>query len=111
MCEVVKLGQCCGCENSADGGSIVMMPWKAEIPGHGWGCLECGLANDGATIVLCVGCAEKLECGMEIWDVAQRECRGFPETEGRRELSPLSPLHEHDMSRHFDHLEGLHSGG
>ena len=82
--------------------NIVMMDRKAPIPGHGWGCVVCGLPSDGAIYVACDGCLE-----------ANRNpiyaCRGYPETEGRIYVGDLRGEHEHDLAIH--ETEGEFTGG
>jgi hypothetical protein len=35
---------------------LVFVNRRAPIPGTGWGCIACGLPNDGAVAVLCDMC-------------------------------------------------------
>src|SRR5258708_10863139 len=44
---------CCICDSVDNVTAIVMLDVKGEVPGHGWGCVVCGLASDGASAVLC----------------------------------------------------------
>ena len=73
--------------------AILMLPLKAMVEGHGWGCLVCGLASDGAVAVLCDACMQ-----------ADRQptfaCCGYPGTEGRVPIAELTRPHDHDMTKH-----------
>jgi hypothetical protein len=52
-----NLGKCCGCGIEGDQViNIVMLHYRAPESGKGWGCLQCGLPPDGASLVLCDAC-------------------------------------------------------
>ena len=53
------LGPCCVCEQTGPQViNILMLPFKAPVPGTGWGCIVCGLPFDGAYAVVCDRCLE-----------------------------------------------------
>lgn len=49
---------CCACGAKRKSRNIVMLEQKALTPGKGWGCITCGLPNDGAVAVICDPCAQ-----------------------------------------------------
>jgi len=87
------LGPCCICEAETGARTIVMLPVKGVIPGHGWGCVLCKLPMDGASAVVCDECAGDLESGTKQLRFA---CRGYPATDGRVPIETLTVPHEHD---------------
>ena len=66
---------------------------RAPVPGTGWGCLVCGLPNDGAIAVVCDNC---LEAETEILEV----CHGHPHEGRRMALSVINEPFEHDPAKH-----------
>ena len=50
---------CCACQQKTRSRNIVMLDEKALTPGKGWGCVQCGLSQDGAIAAICDACAEK----------------------------------------------------
>lgn len=90
----IDLGMCCAC-GQADPTvrNIMMLPKRAPHPGTGWGCLVCGLPNDGAVAVVCDAC---LEAKREITEV----CSGFPAENRRAHVKSLIEAFDHDMSKH-----------
>ena len=96
--DAVDLGTCCICRTATGVRNVFLLAYKADIPGHGWGCLICGLAPDGTVAVLCDDCTV-LYRGRK----AQLEyvCRGYPPTEGLLPFAQISPeRHEHDLAKH-----------
>ncbi len=92
------LGPCCACgESGPTVRNVGFLDKKCRVPGHGWGCVQCGLEADGAIIVVCDACAAK---GKDV--VIRWACRGYPGTEGRVPIERLksSPVHRHDLSKH-----------
>ena len=63
-----------------------MLPLKAAVRGHGWGCIVCDLAADGACAVLCDSCIEPYNSGAKRLLVA---CRGWPGRDGRIPIDEL----------------------
>jgi len=57
--ETTDLGSCCGCGTHEGVNNTVMLPYRAPVPGKGWGCFVCGLPLDGAIAVLCDECLTK----------------------------------------------------
>ena len=89
--EETKLGPCCVCETTIGVRNILTLGQKSPTPGHGWGCLQCGLPNDGATAVVCDECLEK---------PLKFACRGYPGKEGRIPIEELAGEMEHDYVMH-----------
>lgn len=89
-----SLGPCCHCER--DGArTILMLPVRNQVPGHGWGCFACDLPLDGASAVLCDDCAPLCALGT----APRFACRGYPATDGRVAFAELSEPFIHDFSR------------
>lgn len=95
--ETSSLGSCCICEAETGARTIVVLAVKNVIRGHGWGCVVCDLACDGASSVVCDGCADDLRARRRQLRFA---CRGYPTTDGRIPIELLTELHEHDMTKH-----------
>jgi len=94
------LGPCCVCEaTGADVRNIIMIHKKAPIAGRGWGCLQCGLPSNGATVILCDLCLTSYQARGEI--ILKYACRGYPAADGRIAYSQLSdePF-DHDLTKH-----------
>jgi hypothetical protein len=112
MCDddAPDFGPCCICGGACDsaagnkdggGGScrnIVMLSRRGAEPGHGWGCVVCGLPLDGAYAVLCDPCLERWHRDNSLLRTA---CAGYP-GDGRRVLIADLPegVFDHDRSRH-----------
>jgi hypothetical protein len=88
------MGPCCICgADDAPIAFVVMLDVKGQVPGHGWGCLVCGLPHDGANAVVCADCA----AGYEKGELALRfACRGYPGEDGRVPIGEVTIPHEHD---------------
>lgn len=57
-----SLGPCCNCGIASPCvRTIVMLDFRAPVPGTGWGCVVCSLPSDGAIAVLCDRCAAEVE--------------------------------------------------
>lgn len=94
MSDALKLGTCCiCCSDGRDVTTVVMLPFKNEVPGHGWGCVVCHLPPDGASAVLCDRCADEYIAGRAKLRFA---CRGYPAEDGRVAFDALAIRHEHD---------------
>lgn len=93
-----EMGPCCRCGKSDEPARcIIMLPFKAPVPGHGWGCVQCGQPQDGAIAVICDRCEDPLfrpDADLR-W-----ACRGFPAKEGRIPYLELAGHHDHDITRH-----------
>lgn len=87
------LGPCCACEKSGPTvRNVIMLDKRAPIAGTGWGCVQCGLAADGAVAVLCDDCL-----GSEPKSV----CRGSPGENMRVSVLTLAPEpFAHDLRKH-----------
>jgi hypothetical protein len=93
------LGRCCVCDK---GGPLVrnvlMFKQVAPVRGTGWGCVVCGLKNDGAVAVVCDPClavmkADKLP--------VKFVCVGAPFRNERLATGDLkTPAFDHDLSKH-----------
>jgi hypothetical protein len=57
--EAPELGPCCSCGTLERVRNIIFFPYRAPIPGKGWGCALCGLAPDGAIAVKCDACVTR----------------------------------------------------
>ena len=103
------LGECCVCRQAGHTvRNIVMLGFKAPVPGTGWGCAVCGLPANGALAVVCDRCAGRFD-RVTLYDV----CYDYPATKKRKAYAsffrngitdrryrvPLEPFH-HDMSKH-----------
>jgi hypothetical protein len=101
-----SLGLCCYCreENAT---TIAMLPFKLPRQHRregAWGCLICGLREEGAMSVFCDECAgflienpdESRDYFLEPW-----VCIGFPQRNMRERIrcDQMEP-HEHDVSVH-----------
>jgi hypothetical protein len=99
MSDVPSLGPCCICERDTAGSvhNVIMLPFRNQVPGHGWGCVVCDMPADGATAVVCDEC-------IELWRSGERDlafaCRGWPGTDGRMPIGELSEVFEHNRARH-----------
>ncbi len=87
------LGMCCICGVREHVTAIIMLDVKNQVPGHGWGCLGCGLPSDGASAVLCETCLPGWQSGKTPLRFA---CRGYPAEDGRVPIAELTVPHLHD---------------
>src|SRR5215831_10114492 len=103
------LGPCCGCGTLVGVNAIVMIKRRCAVPGHGWGCFECGLPRDGACLVLCNACEDRFNQDPDCITVA---CRGYPADEGRIPIAELPEGEfDHDMTKHRERTRfGLDTG-
>lgn len=98
MDDLPNLGPCCMCEGPS-ACNLIMLSRHCAVPGHGWGCLECGLPLDGAYAVSCEACIIRWQQDNSLLTVG---CRGWP-GEGRIPIAELPPgVFDHDLSRHAD---------
>lgn len=93
----VKLGSCCVCESLVGVRNILMLNQKSPVPGHGWGCFQCGLPPDGASAVLCDDCFSAI-----LEKPLRFACVGYPAKDGRIPIEQLSEAHEHDYTKHSE---------
>jgi hypothetical protein len=92
------LGPCCICEGSENVHNIIMLHRRGVVPGHGWGCVTCGLPSDGASAVLCETCLPQWQADESLLKIA---CRGYPKSDGRIPIAELpAEIFDHDHSRH-----------
>lgn len=93
--EGLTLGSCCICLGERNVSTILLLPVKNIVRGHGWGCVTCKLAADGATAVLCSDCFSDYGAGRARLRLA---CSGWAGTEGRVPFESLTEPHAHDMT-------------
>ncbi|MEJ0015675.1 MAG: hypothetical protein WDN25_03765 [Acetobacteraceae bacterium] len=95
----LELGPCCICEREDGVRNLVMLERRCAMPGRGWSCFTCGLPAEGASAVLCDGCAGEWDAGRAALRFA---CRGHPASDGR---VPICELEEgsfrHDQAKHL----------
>lgn len=87
------LGPCCACGGLTGVRNVYMLHQRSPMPGRGWGCLQCGLPNDGAIAVVCDDCHRT---NRPLRDA----CRGWPADDGRIPIEELAGTHEHVMALH-----------
>lgn len=97
----VVLGACCICGGTDNVRTVVMLERPSAVPGHGWGCVICGLPANGAYSVICDACEEPYRADPTILKTA---CRGYP-SEGRIPIAELpdEPF-DHDPAKHADEM-------
>jgi len=98
----LDLGPCCACQRAAST-KVVMLEILSPTPGHGWGCIDCGLPPNGAIAVVCDDCFRDQRRLLYV-------CTGFPGTEGRTHWSAMKQeAFLHDQSKHAP--EDFEDGG
>lgn len=98
MSDDIDLGGCCACRKRGPAvRNIMTLPFRSPTPGFGWGCIVCGLPNDGAVAVLCDAC---LKADAPIRDV----CHGYPKENRRTARESLKEAFDHDMRFHAGEL-------
>lgn len=93
--DTYDLGTCCVCEGTENIRNILMLDKRAPMPGRGWGCVVCGLLQDGASAVVCDDCLEK---------PLKWACRGYPGIDGRIRIEELTESFHHNYRYHADEL-------
>ena len=88
------LATCCSCgKTGIDVNNILILNFEGPVPGHGWGCVECGLEPNGAVAIQCNECFDKKAKLLNVFN-------GFPD-EG---LFPIDQLekkpHHHILAKH-----------
>ena len=106
----LNLGNCCICEKGAPEVkvcNIVMLDLRVPLQhrGRGWGCVQCGLAMEGAVAVLCDPCLDKHVAGAAI----KLACLGSPADNVRIPIGELKEKFEHDMAKHPEENYGYRS--
>jgi hypothetical protein len=89
-----NLGTCCCCGGTAGVRNIMMLPFRAPVPGKGWGCCVCHLPMDGAFYVACDRCLDRSAQPREV-------VSGYPKDGVRVSIDSLS-------SEPFEHRPGFH---
>jgi hypothetical protein len=96
-----NLGPCCICERKDSTVRVLwMLPFRSPY-GHGWGCVQCGLAAEGASAVICDECADANPTEKDL----KFFCRPSSTSDYTRGRAPISELDgqpewKHDMARH-----------
>lgn len=98
MSDDLNLGACCEC-GERDCHNVMMLDFKAPIPGTGWGCVVCKLPQDGAVAVLCNSCMETVNRENR---TPRLVCVGYP-YKNVRETAPVG-----EKRVHFDHVRQRH---
>ncbi len=91
-----QLGACCACRLfKPDVRNVVCLSFKAPVAGTGWGCVQCGLALDGAVAVICDDC-------LEMAAPLQELCHSFPADRQRAAYTTYAggERHHHRLERH-----------
>lgn len=90
-----KLGSCCACGGNERVHNILLYEFKAPIAGKGWGCVVCGLPEDGAVAVVCDDC---FAANREVRYV----CAGYPKQNARVPIVDVrqGARHAHDLTKH-----------
>ena len=93
--ETLDLGSCCCCGKvNATVRNVIMLPRRAPVPGTGWGCVLCGLPQDGAVYIACDRCVKN-------GNPPSWVCHGMGLTKGRSSIAELSPdVFEHNLEKH-----------
>jgi hypothetical protein len=90
------LGKCCGCGIEGDKvRNIVALHYRAPEAGKGWGCFQCGLPPDGASVVLCDTCLDAQRYETIVVGYAGENNR-MPYDDFMKTAQPF----DHDMSKH-----------
>lgn len=98
MSDDLDLGPCCICERAgADVRNIMMLNKQAPQAGTGWGCVVCGLPNDGAVAVVCDAC---IGDGTDVESRLRFVIAGYASEHQRVPIAQLSGMHEHDRAQH-----------
>jgi hypothetical protein len=72
----------------------------APVPGTGWGCFTCGLAQDGAIAVICSECESRYHTQGAVETVLRFACLGVPGDRKRLPVGHLRGEHVHVRRRH-----------
>jgi hypothetical protein len=103
MSHEVDYGPCCICERQDSTVRNILMLPKRSPYGQGWGCVQCGLALEGATAIVCDRCFRKHK--EHVTEQLKFFCKpDGPKNyiDGRAAYSELDsqPVWEHDMRLH-----------
>lgn len=97
------LGPCCRCGAGGRAANpvrtLMCLDAQSPISGHGWGCMVCGLACDGAQAVVCDRCAEEMPGDTRPRMGLTHAWRGWA-SEGLVSVGELTGSHRHDLARH-----------
>jgi len=91
----LNLGACCACGQEKDTThNVLMLDKLAPQPGTGWGCVVCGLPQDGAVAIVCDNCLTTSATINYVVD-------GFATDKKRKPYSTVeNTSFEHDLSKH-----------
>lgn len=94
-----EFGTCCVCDGELEDCGLVQLGYKVESE-SGWGCLQCGLAMEGAIAIVCADCYDKY--GVHIEDHIKVLMDGKT---GRIPVPPVATRipHKHDLSLHTEY--------
>jgi len=97
--ESISFGKCCVCEKEGKTvRNIMTMHLRAPgPPGHGWGCILCGLPSDGAVAVLCDECVAAKK-------PVRFVCEGYAAGNLRVPIEGLEEF-DHDPQKHEEAYE------
>jgi len=95
---MTELGSCCACGSVENVVNIISLQKLCPIPGRGWGCFECGRAQNGAIAVTCENCGPN-KPGDPMPEL-KYACKGYPATDGRVAIDSLGGEFDHDYSKH-----------
>lgn len=95
-------GPCCVCGRTGKSVRNFLMLDKRSPYGHGWGCVQCGLAAEGAVALVCDRCMKN---GKHSETDMQFFCKPISDDDYMSDRAPIAelanqPEWKHDMSRH-----------
>lgn len=91
-----KLGSCCGCgKTHRTVRNVYSLGFEAPIPGTGWGCVVCGLPENGAVAVICDACHDAKKPILAV-------CVGYAGKDKRMsyDLAGTAAPFGHDVTKH-----------
>lgn len=93
--EPLDLGACCACgKEDSRVRNLLMITRRTTIPGTGWGCVVCGIPNDGALVAVCDECVEN-------HSPIRQAIHGYATSKERIPLEQLPPgKFDHDPAKH-----------
>lgn len=98
----LPVAKCCACGEVKVLRNILTIERRAPEIGTGWGCVQCGLPQDGAVAIVCDDC---LNADTPVFLV----CLGHAMGQERIPLRDLSPKpFSHNLALHPEITESLH---
>ncbi len=94
-----NVGPCCKCGKEGPGvRQIIALDFEAPQANTGWGCLGCGLPNNGAVAVVCDSC---LDSCLKNADEIKFVLDGWPAEKKRLPIDQFKKVpFEHDVKKH-----------